>query len=1425
MTINLVNVDNFTDGFQAELNGAYYSESVTIDETTFVIVAAYVDDGLSVFSIDDAGQVNNVFNISDSTLDNTELGLQGPAGLAVTEIGGINYLYVAGFDDDALQVFSIGNTGILTPVQVVENDDDILLNAPHFVEIVEVGGNKFLYSTAYSEFGLDDGVAVFSIGNDGMLTNIQNVPDETSSLFDPMVDQPAEIEGPATLSQAVVNGVTYLFVAGFDDDGFATYSVGNDGLLTLVQNVQDDDDVFLDGPHSLKTAVVGDTTYLLVAGLLDDGLSVYEIDDAGLATNVFNLPDNGTLNLNGAARLDTAVLGTTTYVFAPGFNDNGISAFVLNADGSLTNVDNVQESDDPSDLELREVFSAQVVTLGSQPFIVATGFQDDGISIFRLDNEPIEILEDGPFDVDENSPNGTAVGDVDARLGDGGATDENIGYAIVGGNDGIDGDDDPAFSIDPDTGAITVNDPGDLNFEVQDSYDLTVQVTDQQIGVTQTVTVTVTINDVNDAPTVDIPDGLSVEQDNPLSLADVVVDDEDGDTVTVMLSGAPNSSFTGVISVPVTVDGLSTAAITISGSVDDVNTALDELSFNPPAGFAGSTDLTATISDPEDATGTDTASVTVTGDGISTVPVFDPFGNPTIPENTPEDTEVEDADASIAGGPADEDITYKIINGNVDVDQDGNEPFAIDPDTGEITVNDSGDLDFEQMDVFVLTICATNENTDETSTATVTITLTDENEPPIFTPNNGLATPEDTGIALTGFMVEDDDNDILTVTLNSLDSTFNGPVNAPVTANGLGTATLTLIGLPDDIETALGEITFVPPVDFNGDQLVTFVVSDGNGGSDDGTFDITVFAESDPPNITNVDSETIPENSPEGTDSGNVDATVNDGPIDENITYKIIDGNVDVDQDGNEPFVIDPDTGEITVNDSGDLDFEQMDVFVLTICATNDLTNETSTTTVTITLTDENDPPVIQGPNDLITPENTPVVLNGFIISDQDGDDLDVTVSDVGANFTGMVTAPVTVMGLGTDTITLSGQADDIVDALGEISYTPPLDFDGLATVFAMADDGNPDGTDTDNFAISVTDATNAAPVAQADVFFTTLLSGALSGNVLDDNGNGPDTDADGDELSVSLLAGPLNGDLELNEDGSFVYNPTGASFCADQFVYQLEDANGAVSTATVFITVGLDDPDLSNINPLDFDNVVTLTSGNDRYGNSRVLERDFVDGLGGDDKLKGRFGDDVMIGGDGDDNVHGGAGDDILLGNAGDDKMRGKDGDDTMSGGDGDDKVDGGDGDDSLFGGAGNDQIKAGDGDDIADGGTGNDNIKGRAGDDILFGNDGDDDLNGGNGEDIILGGAGSDLLTGGGDADTFVYNENDGSDIITDYDRGEDMIDFSCSDIGIESFEDLLAITTQIGKDVVFNFGGNDLLTLRNTDLEDLSADMFVF
>lgn len=117
---------------------------------------------------------------------------------------------------------------------------------------------------------------------------------------------------------------------------------------------------------------------------------------------------------------------------------------------------------------------------------------------------------------------------------------------------------------------------------------------------------------------------------------------------------------------------------------------------------------------------------------------------------------------------------------------------------------------------------------------------------------------------------------------------------------------------------------------------------------------------------------------------------------------------------------------------------------------------------------------------------------------------------------------------------------------------------------------------------------------------------------------------------------------------------------------------------------------------------------------------------------------------------------------------------------------------------------------------------LRGYGGNDTLEGRGGDDKLWGGDGEDYIDGGAGADLLYGGADSDIFHFNRGEDHDIIKDFEDNADTIHLVRFNFAQDV--DVFDLASQVGSDVVFDFGGGALLTVENTTIEMLHDDLLI-
>ena len=182
--------------------------------------------------------------------------------------------------------------------------------------------------------------------------------------------------------------------------------------------------------------------------------------------------------------------------------------------------------------------------------------------------------------------------------------------------------------------------------------------------------------------------------------------------------------------------------------------------------------------------------------------------------------------------------------------------------------------------------------------------------------------------------------------------------------------------------------------------------------------------------------------------------------------------------------------------------------------------------------------------------------------------------------------------------------------------------------------------------------------------------------------------------------------------------------------------------------------------------------------------------------------------------------GDNLLKGYSGNDVLRGCDGNDTLKGGGGRDTLKGGDDNDLLYGNSASDVIRGNDGNDILRGSTGHDTLKGGTGHDTVYGGSGNDVLFGGDGNDWLRGDKGNDRLTGGAGADEFVFATGHGSDRITDFEDGTDLIRITS---GASGFGDV-TVRAEAGGHTRVTFADVTIL-LEDTDPSDIGASDFVF
>lgn len=306
-------------------------------------------------------------------------------------------------------------------------------------------------------------------------------------------------------------------------------------------------------------------------------------------------------------------------------------------------------------------------------------------------------------------------------------------------------------------------------------------------------------------------------------------------------------------------------------------------------------------------------------------------------------------------------------------------------------------------------------------------------------------------------------------------------------------------------------VVFTPDANFNGNTSFTYVATDGVASAT-GAVNVTVLPVNDPV-IAVDDTATMDEDTIVFLDTTTLVANDLDVDGDRLTIVAVSDGAVL--EGAAVTFAPDPDFhGETSFT------YEVTDGFFF------------STGTVNVTVLPVNDPP--RAVDDVLSmDQNTVLTLDA---SDLLANDVDVD---------GDLLTVLSVEGA-----TLEGQT---------ITYTPPVNFHGIAHFSYMASDG--EYTSGANVTVNVRQVNNV-PVANDDYVY------AEAGESVTIDVVANDTDADGDLLTVSGIASPSLGVVTLNGDGTLQYTTETDTLGEVAFNITITDGVTAV-TSTVFVTVG----------------------------------------------------------------------------------------------------------------------------------------------------------------------------------------------------------------------------------------------------------------
>jgi len=147
-------------------------------------------------------------------------------------------------------------------------------------------------------------------------------------------DRTRELNGANGVAITTIGSSTYAVVTGTLDDGISIIDISTPSSPVYVSELEDGTDTgvctaangerCLDGPRDVEIETINGLTYAIVASHLDDAITIIDITNVSNPSIVASMYDSSTKELDQAKGVSIFTIGVSTYVVVGSTTDDGI---------------------------------------------------------------------------------------------------------------------------------------------------------------------------------------------------------------------------------------------------------------------------------------------------------------------------------------------------------------------------------------------------------------------------------------------------------------------------------------------------------------------------------------------------------------------------------------------------------------------------------------------------------------------------------------------------------------------------------------------------------------------------------------------------------------------------------------------------------------------------------------------------------------------------------------------------------------------------------------------------------------------------------------------------------------------------------------------------------------------------------------------
>ena len=173
---------------------------------------------------------------------------------------------------------------------------------------------------------LDDGIEIIDISTPASPSSVGRLTDRD--------DPTRELDGANGVAITTIGSSTYAVVTGTNDDGVSIIDISTPSTPVIVSELEDGTDTgvctaangerCLDGPRDVEIETINGSTYAIVVSYLDDALTIIDITDVSNPTIVASMYNSPTKELDAAKGVSIVTIDGSIYAVVGSTTDDGI---------------------------------------------------------------------------------------------------------------------------------------------------------------------------------------------------------------------------------------------------------------------------------------------------------------------------------------------------------------------------------------------------------------------------------------------------------------------------------------------------------------------------------------------------------------------------------------------------------------------------------------------------------------------------------------------------------------------------------------------------------------------------------------------------------------------------------------------------------------------------------------------------------------------------------------------------------------------------------------------------------------------------------------------------------------------------------------------------------------------------------------------